>query len=263
MPAAAQTADTAGGALPDIVGLRPGIPAQQAYDFLKAYNKAARVYVSDTPLGGSEPTGSKPFPYLFTLTADPNKTVEMISVFVTLPPSKDTVWRITRFTPFAEGQGPTVEKVIAALRAKYGPEAILVGNANMAANSRLTWYFDESGKRIDRPGGLSPASCTGQLGPIDVGPLEGHSPAYNLTHPLDDRQGVRECRAVVVVSAQLAVMQSNPVNFDVVGQLTVTVADLPLEARAHAATVAFIAKGAATEAEQERQREDKVAAPKL
>jgi hypothetical protein len=260
MPAAAQPADTAGGALPDIVGLRPGIPAQQAFDFLKTYNRAARVYVSDTPLGGSAPSGSKPFPYLFTLTADPNNVVEVISVFVTLPPSKDTVWRITRFTPFAEGQAPTVEKIIAALRAKYGPEAILVGNANMAANSRLAWYFDESGKRIERPGGLSPASCTGELGPIDVGPLEGHAPAYNLTHPLG---GVAGCRAVVVVSAQLAPMPSNPVNFNVVGRLTVTVADLPLEARAHAATVAFIAKGAATEAEQERQREDKVAAPKL
>ena len=86
---------------------------------------------------------------------------------------------------------------------------------------------------------------------------------YLLTHPLDDRQGVRECRAVVVVSAQFAPLASYPMNFNVAGQLTVTVADLALEARAHAATLAFIAKGAATEAEQERQREDKVAAPKL
>jgi hypothetical protein len=78
MPATAQAADTAGGALPDIVGLRPGIPAQQAYDFLKAYDKAAKVYVSDTPLVGNAPPGSKPFPYLFTLTADPNNVVEVM-----------------------------------------------------------------------------------------------------------------------------------------------------------------------------------------
>jgi hypothetical protein len=259
-PAAAQATATAG-ALPDIVGLRPAIPAQQAYDFLKVYNRAARVYVSDTPLGAA--SGPKLFPYLLTLTEDPNNPIEVISVFLTLPPSKATVWRVTRSTAFAAGKAPTVEKVIASLRAKYGSEAILVGSANMAANSRLTWYFDESGKRIERAGGLTPASCAGQLGPIDVaGTLaDTHSPAYLLLQPLDDRQGVRECREAVVVSAQLQPL-AGP-NFNVVGRLTVTVADLPLEARAHAATLAFIAKGAAEAAEQERQRENKVAAPKL
>jgi hypothetical protein len=259
--AAAPPSAASGAALPDIVGLRPAIPAQQAYDFLKAYDRAAHVYVSATPLG-APPISPKPFPYQLALAQDPNTPTEVISVSLTLPPLKASVWRISRLTAFEVGKAPTVENVVASLRAKYGPEAILIGNANMAANSKLAWYFDEAGKRVERPGGLSPASCAGQLGPTDEAGIlaDNHNLAYTLLQPLDDRQGVRECRAVIVVSAQMA---PGSTNFRVVGRLRVTVADLPLEARAHAATLAWIAKGKAAEAEQESQREDEVAPPKL
>jgi hypothetical protein len=260
-PAAAPA--TAGAALPDVVGLRPAIPAQQAYDFLKGYDRAARVFVSDTPLG-MPPITPKPFPYLLALTQDPNNITEAIWVNITLPPSKATVWRVSRYTQFGAGQAPTVEKVMDSLRAKYGPEANLITPATGANNSRLTWYFDESGRRLERPGGLSPASCTGQLGPMDTpdNVAESHNLVYVLFQPLGDRQGVSECRAAVVVSAQLA-QGTGPRNDRVVGRLRVTVADLPLEARAHEATLALIAKGAAAEVQQDKQREDKVAAPKL
>ena len=260
---AAATATASGAALPDIVGLRPAIPAQQAYDFLKAYDRAAHVYVSATPLG-APPMSPKPFPYQLALAQDPNNPTEVISVNLTLPPLKASVWRISRLTAFEAGKAPTVENVIASLRAKYGPEAILIGNANMAANSKLAWYFDETGKRVAQPGGLSPASCAGQLGPTDEAGIlaDNHNLAYVLLQPLDDRQGVRECRAVIVVLAQMTPVPGTT-NFRVVGRLRVTVADLPLEARAHAATLAMIANGKAAEAEQESQREDKVAAPKL
>jgi hypothetical protein len=204
----------------------------------------------------------KPVPYLLALTQDPNSVVEVITVSLTLPPSKATVWRVSRFTPFEAGKEPTVENVIDSLRAKYGPEAILIKNPNMAANSKLAWYFDETGKRVERPGGLSPGSCVEQLGPTDVSLSQAgsHVLQYLLFQPLDDRQGISECRAVIVVTAQ---MQPGSTNFRVVGRLRVTVADLPLEARAHAATLAWIAKGRAAEAEQESQRQDKVAPPKL
>lgn len=246
------TAPASGAALPDIVGLRPGIPAQQAYDFLKAYDRTGRVDVGDIPLGalGAPPISPKPFPYLLTLGQDQN--IEVISVSLTLPPLKATVWRVSRNTHFGAGQEPTVEKVIDSLRAKYGPEAVLIAPDNMPSNSTLAWYFDETGRQVERPGGLDPHACVGRLGPTNV----------DLLQPLDDREGVRECRAVVVVAAQM----EHPVgtaNFRVVGQLRVTVADLPLEARAHAATLALIAKGSAAEAQQEKQREDQVAAPKL
>lgn len=262
-PPAAPAAAPGGAALPDIVGLRPAIPAQQAYDFLKAYDRAARVFVSDTPLG-MPPITPKPFPYLLALTQDPNNITEAIWVNITLPPSKATVWRVSRYTQFGADQAPTVEKVMDSLRAKYGPEANLITPATGANNSRLTWYFDESGRRLERPGGLSPASCTGQLGPMDTpdNVAESHNLVYVLFQPLGDRQGVSECRAAVVVSAQLSQGMGQR-NDRVVGRLRVTVADLPLEARAHAATLALIAKGAAAEVEQEKQREDKAAAPKL
>jgi hypothetical protein len=255
-------ATASGAALPDIVGLRPAIPAQQAYDFLKAYDRAARVYVSDTPLG-AQPISPKLFPYQLVLAQDPNPT-EVISVSLTLPPSKASVWRVSRLTAFAAGKAPTVENVIDSLRAKYGPEAVLISPNNMPANSRLAWYFDETGKRVERPGGLSPNSCAGQLGPTDEGGnlADTHGLAYVLLQPLDDRQGIRECRAVIVVLAQMTPVPGTA-NFRVVGRLRVTIADLPLEARAHAATLAMVAKGNAAEGEQERQREDKVAAPKL
>jgi hypothetical protein len=261
--AAAPPSAASGAALPDIVGLRPAIPAQQAYDFLKAYDKEAHVYVSATPLG-APPMSPKPFPYQLALAQDPNAPTEVISVSLTLPPLKASVWRISRLTAFEAGKAPTVENVVASLRAKYGPEAVLIGNANMAANSKLAWYFDETGKRVERPGGLSPASCAGQLGPTDEAGIlaDNHNLAYTLLQPLDNRQGVGECRAVVVVSAQMTPVPGTA-NFRVVGRLRVTVADLPLEARAHAATLAWIAKGKTAEAEQESQREDEVAPPKL
>ena len=191
------------GALPDVVGLRPGIPAQQAYDFLKAYDRIAQVFVSDTPVAapGQSPVTQKPAPFAIAMTQDPNGAAELIQADLTLPPSKPTVWRVARRVRFTDDQQPTTGNMIASLRKKYGAEDYLMQGQNPV----LTWYFNEQGGRALPPDGVSPANCAAILGPgtvLAAAPAV-HAQQFLLFQPLPDHPQV-SCRTLVVVRAQLS-----------------------------------------------------------
>jgi hypothetical protein len=258
--AAASPQGAPSGALPDIVGLRPGIPAQQAYDFLKAYDRIAQVFVSDTPVAapGQSPVTQKPAPFAIAMTQDPNGAAELIQADLTLPPSKPMVWRVARRVRFTDDRQPTTENMIASLRKKYGAEDYRMLGANGGV---LTWYFNEQGGRALPPNGVNPANCAAIVGPTDVlmAVPAVHTQQFLLFQPLPDNPQVVSCRTLVVVRAQL----SSGMAAGRVLQLDVIVADLPLQARAHAATLELLANGAAAQQRRQDEQARGVAPPKL
>ena len=254
-PAAAASAPAAAptDAMPDVVGLRPGIAPQEAYNFLVAYDRSAAVYVSDTSL---PPAGPKPTPVAIAMAQDAT-AAEKIQADLTLPPLRQTVWRVARHLQFAQGKQTTIQNVIATLRTKYGPEAWMPSGRMIM----LTWYFDERGRRVNLPGGAQPANCAGKTGPTVPlwGIPAGHGAPYPLIQPLPVSEQEEICRSVVVVYAT-----ANPgIDERLVGSLDVVIADLPLETRAHRATVQMLADAAAGQQQKELDRASQQSGPKL
>ncbi len=105
---------SASSALPDLVGIRPGMPAQEAYTILKARNPNIRISMGQAPIPGF---GDKP-------------VVTEMRAQVTDPSAPDPNQPLLR------------SKIMESLREKYGTETD-------AGNWQAFWGFDEHGGRPD------------------------------------------------------------------------------------------------------------------
>jgi hypothetical protein len=256
------TNGAAGGRLPDIVGLEPGIPFQEAYSRLKAYNKIAKVGVGRM----MDPDfGADTIPYAMVLAEDGATSAELIGADVTLPPGKQLVWRLVRTIRFTAGKEPLITNLLTALREKYGPESYVI----QSTTPTPVWYFDEQGKRVTETGGLSFANCAAFGGPqsVNTGVLSGQvlGPQYVLKQPVR-RTGTDSdlCRSLVIVRATFQPFaQPGSLELVLASTLTVSIIDYPLELREHDATVEFLTRGAAAQREKELENANQQAKPKL
>ena len=102
---------SAAGALPDIVGFRPGVAFQEAYKRLRAYNPKAKIDVGEVQVAE---LGAKPVPVTLRLQsqAPPGAEVpEIIEMELALPPEKPVVWGILRRLFFPAGKEMTRTKI--------------------------------------------------------------------------------------------------------------------------------------------------------
>lgn len=237
--------------LPDIVGLKPGITLQEAYDRLKAYNRIAQVEIGRMAYPD---LAAEPIPYAVVLGQEGELSAELIEADVTLPPGKQVVWRVVRTLRFPQGKEQPVTNLMAALREKYGPESFVVKSNIPTPN----WFLDEHGRAVADTGGLSFATCAvvGGLPAINTSVLNGVvAPLqYNLIQP-QQRSGTNAdlCRALVTVRAVLHPAPDPRLAL----MLSVSITDSPLEAREHEATVNFLANAAA----QKKKEADNAAPP--
>jgi hypothetical protein len=224
--------------LPDIVGLKPGMTLQEAYDRLKAHNRIAKVEVGRMLYPD---LGPEPIPYAIVLGQEGELSADLIEADVTLPPGKPVVWRVVRTLRFPQGQEQPITNLMAALREKYGPESFVVKSNIPTPN----WFFDGQGKVVADTGGLSFSSCAmGGIPSINAGILNGGvAPLQiNLIQPLRQTgTNMDLCRALVTVRA---VIQPGP-DPGLAMVMSVSIADGPLETRAREATVEFLAHAAA------------------
>lgn len=98
---------------------------------------------------------------------DYSSTVETMGLGFTLQPMPLQVAYITRHTQYSETQAPTIANTVEALRAKYGPESVILPK-DPTSTTTYIWFFDGSGKQIkptDRFGSI--AAC-GQSSPSTV-----------------------------------------------------------------------------------------------
>jgi hypothetical protein len=128
----------------DVLGIRMGMPLQQAYDLLKAHDPGHNVVLEQWTI--PDLYGDKPITYGMSPSTTGND--ESISVDVTLPPNPQVVWRIQRkIGPFTS----TRDNVLDALYQKYGTPWVPNPNALSGPNIILDWFFDEQG-RLANPG---------------------------------------------------------------------------------------------------------------
>ena len=138
----------------DVVGIKLGMPINDALAVLRAHNTDFQM----------QPPLSMRMELLpdveFVLAAiadqtDPssNGASEHIEVAFTPWPSDTTVWGIKRLVSYARDSRPAVTNVIAALREKYGPESGTTNTRLAQMNFGIEminayWVFDARGKPL-------------------------------------------------------------------------------------------------------------------
>jgi hypothetical protein len=147
--------------LPDILGIQLGMPARDAHAKLQSALPKNKISIMPTKL----PTIDKPV--ILSFASAPASQIMMgmegdtVTVDVTLPPSKQMVWRIER-QHFFPNKGIPKKTLLASLREKYGKETRalqLQGRATTddAQVTSLLWLMDEQG----RPAPPPPLSSSG------------------------------------------------------------------------------------------------------
>ena len=158
--------------MPDVLGVQLGMPVRDAHAKLQAQLPKNKIqFMSDTL-----PTIDKPV--IKSFSSAPAEQIMMgsegdqVSVSVTLPPNKQTVWRVIRQHFFAN-KGIPKTTLLASLREKYGKETMTnVSQGKQATDDSqiqtILWLFDEQGhpaplphKTDQRLNALTLTSCMG------------------------------------------------------------------------------------------------------
>src|ERR1700681_1688986 len=109
----AQAPAAGGSALPDILGIRTGMTAQQAYDLLKGIDPGHTVVVEQWTI----PQLYADKPIIFSMNPATTGADNQIMVSITLPPNPQVVWRVHRSIGRFTSTKPNVLKT---LFDKYG-----------------------------------------------------------------------------------------------------------------------------------------------
>jgi hypothetical protein len=110
----ARTLLTAADVAPDIIGIRPGMPVQDALKLLRAHDPNAYLTIGQATI---PELGPKPAPSLLHLAIE---DYDIIAVHIALPPNEQVVWGVARRLRFPRGKGLLRDAVVATLREKYG-----------------------------------------------------------------------------------------------------------------------------------------------
>jgi len=232
--------------VPDVVGIRPGMPAQEAYNLLKARNAKIQIGLGQTSVPA---LGEKPIVVeMAALVADATAP-EIITLWLTTPPSKQVVFAVGRQLEYDQNRPLLQSTVLENLRKKYGAESVntMVGPY---------WAFDEQGKRPD-------AVSVRQLNCMSVGHgsynvMAPPSPTFNTFTPiLYNPEAVHPCDSFIKVNAQLD--STNGLDRTYVHRITVTIVDMALARRSQVAYQQFLANGdeAKRKAELEKAKQRK------
>ena len=131
-PALAQAATN----MPDVVGIRPGMSPQDAYNILKARANRSTIGISQSQIQGIQ----QPVVTIMALQVVGSSPREEITVYLTFPPQKQVVWNVVRTLTFEQGKEPARASVLDGLRQKYGPET-------GSTTAGLYWTYTEDGLR--------------------------------------------------------------------------------------------------------------------
>ncbi len=224
-------------ALPDILGIKPGMPAQQAYELLKAHSPKSKIVIGQYPMPG---VSEKPVPTAMAVSVLDADPAEYVVLLLTPPPAKQVVWSVSRTFEMDRNKPLLTSKVLAGLRQKYGPEV-----------GERFWAFDEQGQRNESvgPKGLN---CPGRVIGLNVaGPNSMVTEVVSslLSVPL---ASTNPCYSFVAVSAVF-----NGPNPEYVFHVDVELTDWALGQRAQQAYQAFVANANAAKQKNELEKAKK------
>src|SRR5438105_3965619 len=103
----------------ELGGIRPGMTAQQAYEALKARAHGAKIGIGEYSVAG---LSEKPVPNSMAVFIPDTMPAQTITVWLTLPPSKQVVWAVGLEQRYSESGKMLPGTIVDALRKKYGPE---------------------------------------------------------------------------------------------------------------------------------------------
>ena len=135
---AAATSAQPSGNPPDVVGIRLGMSAQDAYNALKARANGSRIGIGQSKIQGIQ----QPVVTVMALQVVGSSPREEITLYLTFPPQKQVVWNVVRTLSFEVGKEPTRASILGGLRQKYGPET-------GATTAGMYWTFTEDGQRAN------------------------------------------------------------------------------------------------------------------
>ena len=236
--------------LPDVVGIRPGMPAQEAYNLLKARNLNVKIGIGQMVFPG---LGEKPIPVEIAAQVVDAAAPEIITVWLTTPPGKQVVFAVGRTLDYDKSKALLRTKVLEGLRQKYGPET----DSNPVGPY---WGFDEQGKRPDTAR-LRQMNCM-SIGHGNLTVTAPPAPTFpGLTTVLYSPGAVNFCDSFIKVNAQLTA--SYGVDPSEVDHISVMIWDLALERRSQEAYQAFLANGDAARQKAELEKAKQRKGPDL
>ena len=220
-------------AAPDVVGIRPGMPAQEAYTALKAHSNGAKIGVGQTMLPGIP----QPVVVLMSLQVLGASPAETITVWLTVPPEKQVVWGIRRTLIFERGKELTRNAIMDGLRQKYGPEI----------HSGVDyWNFDEQGNHASVKD-MTFNHCAGQFGLSEPNDYVNPQPITSLITAFV--APTNPCNNFIAIRAEW-IGASNGSN-ELAGGITVILEDVPAALRSRRAYQNLVANGADAAHKQE------------
>jgi hypothetical protein len=212
-------------ALPDIIGIRPGMPAQEAYSILKLHYPRAQ-----TGIGQYTDNGEKSIPVLIAVYDNAKYPSETVTVWLTTPPNKQVVVAVGR-TMLYDGHEPLLRaNVLENLRQKYGHE--------MDSTTVVTyWAFDEQGNRAEALAKSGNCLVHNELVLNPQAPQPGVA-TFNAMSPLLLPVGRENpCNSLVGVTVRMG-GPNNDTNY--VSDVSVVISDLALARRSQLAYQAFL-----------------------
>jgi hypothetical protein len=247
--------------MPDILGIQLGMPAREAHAKLQTELPKNKIQVISTNL----PTLEKPV--MASFVSEPTQTImigmvsDRVTVDVTLPPNKQSVWRVDRSHSFPD-KGIPRGTLLAQLREKYGKETRAMDEAgNTTTEDRqvrmLWWFLDEQGRLVKPtpvPSGADPfPTCRNDTGMAWSGVVE--SPLNMLGNK--DRLWCLSSYTAVFVGVSPGAL---PELYD---KMYVSIVSLPMGSRAGNATLKWkndIAEGKQKQDIEKAKQQEK---PKL
>ena len=240
---------------PDVLGVRPGMPMDEAIAILKRHNPKLDVY-------------PRPGPSMLLPGVDFSDGVnlrnfnqsENIDLMVAMAPNAKIVWGLRRGVSFAEDGRPTVTNVIAALRQKYGKEA---GSLQQPASVQAAgvelldayWVFDDAGQRVPPAAARDYAQlCRGAYTPgSDAGGLVSPGRATALLPG-----GVRCDRWTFIQASWQPTPLGSSMTPGLIMTMTTTLGNGALHGKTYAASVAMIENAAREQQNREKRAAEAV-----
>jgi len=200
----------------DILGIKPGMTADQAIAALKAVNPNIKIAIMRSQANwdymagltdDSRTDSKKLWVYGIQATAPPTGAgaPETIFVSLTAPPNPPLVYGVARTAvTFRQGAMPTIENLVAGLRNKYGEE-----NYYEPTGVELQWVFDSHGQPVSgRPGREIATHCKGMFLDPGVPDLRGGRELLNRTGgsfvlPGGDPKKLHTCSEWVLINVKI------------------------------------------------------------
>jgi hypothetical protein len=247
------------GVLPDVVGIRPGIPIAEAYQLLKAHEPKGFIQYEQNRL--QEFPGKVITHALLYSPTGSEQDREIIVVDITFPPAQQTVWRVSRYLRFEADKEPLPATLLTALRQKYGQEV------HTTIPQNTFWVFDRQGHPAGHSSGVDLSDCAASVDrPTSLGlPVQNASADSSPISPLRvwlNRSVVAAnrdaCHAFVYVTATQLLDYSNN---SLVQTLLTTVTDVGVLERSEIAAKALLDNAATAQQQSVMKKAKEQPAP--